>query len=218
MRLLAALTFCLFLFLAHAPQGLAQVITVGPDSAKVVTPALADTAQAPPKHMKELIGRWSRPAKAAFYSAVVPGLGQAYNKSYWKIPLVYATGGVIGYFIYDNNRKYQDYSQALRIRFDGDPLTIDKYAEDNVYGEGRANDQGSRNLRSSKDFFRKYRDLDIILAVLAWGLNVLEAHVDAHLKAFDVSEDLSLHFSPALNPLTGTSSYAGGVRIHLTLK
>ncbi|GAB2535239.1 DUF5683 domain-containing protein [Rufibacter soli] len=214
MRLLAALSFCLFLYLASAPQSQAQVVTAGPDSVKVATPAAlakADTAQKGFSH-------WSRPAKAAFYSAVVPGLGQAYNKSYWKIPLVYATGGLIGYFIYDNNRKYQDYSQALRIRFDGDPLTIDKYAEDNVYGEGRANDQGSRNLRSSKDFFRKYRDLDIILAVLAWGLNVLEAHVDAHLKAFDVSEDLSLHFSPALNPLTGTSSYAGGVRIHLTLK
>ncbi|WP_156180431.1 DUF5683 domain-containing protein [Rufibacter radiotolerans] len=190
---------------------MAQVVTTGPDSVKVATPAVADTAQKGFSH-------WSRPAKAAFYSAVVPGLGQAYNKSYWKIPLVYATGGVIGYFIYDNNRKYQDYAQALRVRFDGDPGTVDKYAEDNIYGLNRANDQGSRNLRSSRDFFRKYRDLDIILAVLAWGLQVLEAHVDAHLKAFDVSDDLSLHFSPALNPLTGTSSYAGGLRIHLTLK
>ncbi|RNI22414.1 hypothetical protein EFB08_20100 [Rufibacter latericius] len=164
------------------------------------------------------MSQWSRPAKAAFYSAVLPGLGQAYNKSYWKIPLVYAAGGVIGYFIYDNNRKYQGFVKALAIRFDGDANTVDQYAESNVYGVGRPNDQGSINLRRSRDFFRKYRDLDIILGVVAWGLNVMEAHVDAHLKAFDVSDDLSLQLKPSWQQLAGTPSYSAGFTLQLNLK
>ncbi|WP_205503204.1 DUF5683 domain-containing protein [Rufibacter psychrotolerans] len=218
MRQFAALCFFFVGSLGIHFGGTAQVVTTGADSARVATPPPA--AQALDTTQQKGFKHWSRPAKAAFYSAVLPGLGQAYNKSYWKIPLVYATGAVIGFFIYDNNRKYQDFSRAIRIRFDGDPSTIDAYAEDNVYGVGRPNDQGSINLRSSRDFFRKYRDLDIILGVLAWGLNVMEAHVDAHLKAFDVSEDLSLQVKPNLLPLTGvpTPSYSAGLSLQLTLK
>lgn len=199
------------------PAAKAQVITATPDSVRVPVAAPADTVAA--KRFNLSMKEWSRPAKAAFYSAVLPGLGQAYNKSYWKIPLIYATGGVIGYFIYDNNKKYQGFAKALRVRLDGDPTTIDVYANTTgYYRAGQANDQGTINLQRSRDFFRKYRDLDIILGVLAWGLNIMEAHVDAHLKAFDVSEDLSMHLTPSLQHMAGTPSYATGFTLHLTLK
>ncbi|MBC3538071.1 DUF5683 domain-containing protein [Rufibacter sediminis] len=218
MRQLAALL--LFFCLAATFSVSAQVVTAGPDSTVVNTAAVVtdSTKQAPPKHIKEAIGRWSKPAQAAFYSAVLPGLGQAYNRSYWKIPLVYATGAVIGYFIYDNNRKYQGFVKALEIRLDGNAATIDAYADSQTYGVGRPNDQGTTNLRRSRDFFRKYRDLDIILGILAWGLNVMEAHVHAHLKAFDVSDDLSLQLKPSLQPLMGTRSHVAGLTLHLNLK
>ncbi|WP_242693064.1 DUF5683 domain-containing protein [Sabulibacter ruber] len=216
MRQVAALALFLIVFLGININSQAQVVSTGPDSVQVAT--TPTSTQAADTTKKKGFKNWSRPAKAAFYSAVLPGLGQAYNKSYWKIPLVYATGAVIGFFIYDNNRKYQGFVEALNIRLDGDSTTIDKYADNYVYGVGRANDQGTTNLRRSRDFHRKYRDLDIILGVLAWGLNIMEAHVDAHLKAFDVSEDLSLQFKPSLQTIPGSRSYSTGLSLQLTLK
>ncbi|WP_181305397.1 DUF5683 domain-containing protein [Rufibacter sp. XAAS-G3-1] len=217
MRQFAALSFFLGIFLGNTFTGTAQVITTGPDSAQVATPPVA--VQAPDTSKWKPFNTWSRPAKAAFYSAVLPGLGQAYNKSYWKIPLVYATGAVIGYFIYDNNKKYQGFAKALRLRLDGDSTTIDEYANTTgAYSTTQPNNRGAINLQRSRDFHRKYRDLDIILGVLAWGLNIMEAHVHAHLRAFDVSEDLSLQMKPNLQPLAGTPSYAAGFTLQLNLK
>ncbi|GAA4296800.1 DUF5683 domain-containing protein [Nibribacter koreensis] len=204
--------FCAFAF-GFLPEAKAQVITATPDSVLVPAAAAIDTTAA----KKRFLTDWSKPAKAAFYSAVLPGLGQAYNKSYWKIPLVYATGAVIGYFIYDNNRKYQTFATAYRYRTDGDPATVDAYVDNGNYKIDLANDQGTNNLRRSRDFFRKYRDLDIILAVVAYGLNVMEAHVDAHLKGFDVSDDLSLQFTPGLQRMANTS-YAPMFTLQLNLK
>ncbi|MBA9078051.1 MULTISPECIES: DUF5683 domain-containing protein [Rufibacter] len=213
MRHWAALFSFVLVLLGTAYHAQAQVVTAGPDSVVVATPATVaiDTTQ------KKGFKNWSRPAKAAFYSLVVPGLGQAYNKSYWKIPLIYATGAVIGYFIYDNNRQYQGFSKAIRVRFDGDPNTIDQYANQGLYAQGLPNDQGDRNLQRSRDFFRKYRDLDIILGVLAWGLNVMEAHVHAHLKGFDVGDDLSFRLTPGMQQVAHSSSYAAGLTLQINL-
>ncbi|WP_210464575.1 DUF5683 domain-containing protein [Rufibacter roseolus] len=217
MRQLAALFLFVGISLGTSLTSTAQVVTTGADSARVATPAAVEAPDTTRKWKP--ISQWSRPAKAAFYSAVLPGLGQAYNKSYWKIPLVYAAGGVIGFFIYDNNRKYQDFAKALRIRLDGDSTTVDAYANTTgVYSADLANNQGTLNLRRSRDFFRKYRDLDIILGVVAWGLNIMEAHVDAHLKAFDVSEELSLQLKPNLQHMGGTTSYSAGLTLQLNLK
>ncbi|WP_192821116.1 DUF5683 domain-containing protein [Rufibacter sp. LB8] len=198
----------------------AQVVTAGPDSVVVSTPPVVEndtTKLPPPKHVKEAISRWSKPAQAAVYSLMLPGLGQAYNKSYWKIPLIYVTGGVIGYFIYDNNRKYQGFARAIRIRTDGDASTVDAYAFDPIYGIDITGEQGTRNLYRSRDFFRKYRDLDIILGVIAWGLNVMEAHVHAHLKGFDISDDLSLRIQPNLQPMAN-QQYAAGFSMQFNLR
>jgi hypothetical protein len=203
---------CAFAF-GNLPEAKAQVITATPDSVVVPTTPAVDTTAA----KKRFLTDWSKPAKAAFYSAVLPGLGQAYNKSYWKIPLVYATGAVIGYFIYDNNNKYQRFASAYRIRLDDDPSTEDAYVNVYNYSPTLPNNQGTNNLRRSRDFFRKYRDLDIILAVVAYGLNVMEAHVDAHLKGFDVSDDLSLQLTPGLQRVANTQ-YAPMFTLHLNLK
>lgn len=212
LKVVMASIICAFALGVH-PGAEAQVVTATPDSVLIPT----DTAITP-EVRKRWVKDWSTPAKAAFYSAVLPGLGQAYNKSYWKIPLVYATGGVIGYFIYDNNKKYQAFSRALEYRTDNNPETVDEYVDVYTYAPNQPNSRGEINLKRSRDFFRKYRDLDIILAFLAYGLNIMEAHVDAHLQAFDVSDDLSLQFKPGLIPVATTRHYTPALTLQFNLK
>jgi hypothetical protein len=120
------------------------------------------------------------PSKAAFYSAVLPGLGQAYNKKYWKVPLVYAAIGVPVYFFIKNDRDLERYRNAFKRRlagFDDDPFP--QVSQD---GLERAQQQLRRN-----------KELSLLLAIGAYALNIIDANVDAHLLQFNVDEDLSLH-------------------------
>ncbi|MBC5992071.1 hypothetical protein H8S84_04385 [Pontibacter sp. SD6] len=190
----------------------AQIVTVGQDSVPVVI-ASPDTAQ-----KRFFLSTWDKPAKAALFSAVIPGAGQVYNKAYWKVPIIYATGAVLGYFLIDNNKNYQDFRQALILR---NRDSSDVYVNSRIYGvyspqNGVLTQRGTENLRYSRDFYRRNRDLTIMLSVLAWGLNVAEAYVHAHLKDFDISEDLSLQVQPGLIPAQGNPySMAPGVTLVL---
>lgn len=212
--ILGTIALLIFIILLAAPVR-AQEITVGPDSVRVPvveTVALADTAE------KEgfFLSRWNKPQKAAFYSAVLPGLGQAYNKAYWKIPIIYATGAVLGYFLVTNNNTYQDLRTALLIRNDNDSTTIDDFSNHPTLGEGYPS--GDRNLRFNRDTFRRNRDVTILLSVLAYGLNVAEAYVHAHLKEFDVSDNLSMRFTPNLMSVPGTATTTPGLTLTLFTK
>lgn len=193
-----------------------QVITAGPDSVRVLVPDTIAAEQDSKfflKNFKQPLKNWDKPAKAALFSAVIPGGGQFYNKAYWKLPLVYATGAVLGYFYFDNNKNYQDYREALNIRVDGDSTTIDQFA-DNQY-LGTANGQTAINaLRYRRDFWRRNRDLTIILSVGAYALQIAEAYVHAHMKEFDISDELALQVRPNLLPL---SSQPGNLTPGLTL-
>ncbi|NEM97508.1 DUF5683 domain-containing protein [Pontibacter burrus] len=197
--------------LAFAAPAHAQVITVGPDSVLVPVP---DTATEDDNSF--FLSKWNRPAKAALFSAIVPGLGQAYNKSYWKLPIIYATGGVLGYFLISHHNNYQDYRQALLIRLDGDENTRDKYADSNIYGEQRLN--GTANLRRARDFYRRNRDLTILLSIGAYGLQVAEAYVHAHMKEFDISDNLTLKVQPDVMHVPTQLSYTPGLRLTLYTK
>ena len=169
-----------------------QVITEGPDSVVVLTPEV-DTVAQEKKFFLSGLKNLDRPGKAALYSAMLPGLGQAYNGAWWKVPIVYATGGVLGYFIIDNNNKYQDFREAVNLRRDN---LDDKYKDDPIYGTQRSN--GTQNLRYSRDYYRRNRDLTIILSALAYGMQIAEAYVHAHLRQFDVGDNLSLRVQPDL--------------------
>lgn len=120
-----------------------------------------------------------RPAKAAFYSAVLPGLGQAYNKKYWKIPLVYGAIGTSLYFYIDNNKKYHDYRDAYKRRLEG-------YNDDNYQflDENR--------LIAGQKFYQRNRDLSALFVVGFYVLNIIDANVDAALIQFNVNERLSM--------------------------
>jgi hypothetical protein len=128
------------------------------------------------------------PRKAALYSAVLPGLGQAYNREYWKIPLVYAALGITtGTFII-NMSEYRKFRNAYRIRMDGNADTHDEF-------EGLYTDNG---LKIYRDGYREYVDYSVLVFVLAYGLNILDATVFAHLRNFDMSDDLSMRITPTI--------------------
>lgn len=144
------------------------------------------------------------PAKAAFYSAVLPGLGQAYNKKYWKIPLVYAGFGTIGYFIGWNNKNYNTYKSAYRDLSDTIPET-DSYLEIEASQYYNLDDPTEyanfkSGLYKQQEYFRRNRDLLIISIIGFYGLNIIDASVDAHLFDFDISEDLSMNWQPTVQP------------------
>ncbi len=129
-----------------------------------------------------------KPPKAALYSTLLPGLGQAYNKKYWKIPIVYLTLGTLGSLAYNNHKQYLIFRNALRARYDNDPTTTDNFPN--------INDQV---LLAQREFYRRNRDLSIIIGVIAYGLNILDAYVDAHLKDFSVSDKLSIKPMPSFH-------------------
>ena len=119
------------------------------------------------------------PSKAAFYSAVLPGLGQAYNKKYWKIPIVF---GAIGASIYSyswNNTEYHNFRDAYKKRLAGEPETEFAYLDN-----GR--------LISAQRFHQRNRDLSLLVAVAFYVLNIVDANIDAHLMQFNVDENLSI--------------------------
>lgn len=144
--------------------------------------------------------RTFEPRKAAIYSAILPGLGQIYNKKYWKLPLVYAAVGIPIYTFFDNKRWYNRIRYALEVTT-MDP-TDPSYSEalDKVDSKlqkfvvnGR--DQTLLNYRND---YRKNMDYSILFTLLFWGLNVVDATVDAHLKGFNVNDNLTMQVKPAL--------------------
>jgi len=140
------------------------------------------------------------PATAAFYSAVLPGLGQAYNKKYWKIPIVYAALGVGVYFVVDNQNEYERYQTAYKLRISG--------REDEFNGEDGNPNISDDGLIRAQEVLKKNRDLALFVTIGIYVLNIIEANVDAHLddKAFNTN----LSFRPALyiSPIDN-QAYAG---------
>ena len=195
-------------------QARAQVITTGPDSVLVLT-SEADTTQQKQFFLSSF-KNLTQPGRAALFSAIIPGAGQVYNKAWWKVPIIYATGGVLVYFIIDNNNKYQDFREALSIRTGRSDQFIevyDAYYNDRIYG---ANEPvGTKNLRSSKDFYRRNRDLTIILSVLAYGMQIAEAYVHGHMREFDVSDNLSLRVQPDVFRTPAANSVTPGLTLTL---
>ncbi len=119
------------------------------------------------------------PSKAAFLSAILPGLGQAYNKKYWKIPIVYGALGTAVYFYIDSNNKYNLFRNAYKQRLAGQ--TTDAFTF-------LSNDR----LISGQKFYQRNRDLSTIFIVVVYMLNVVDANVDAHLLQYNVNDKLSL--------------------------
>jgi len=148
------------------------------------------------------------PKKAAYYSLMLPGMGQAYNKQYWKMPFVYAGFGTVIYFMRFYNVRYHDFLTPYIASYDA---TTGKQLQSEATVYIRSQKQ-SRTLTidqitKGKDLYRRYRDLNIVLMAGAWALTAVEANVAAHLKTFDMSDDISLRFQPD----AGYSPFTGGI-------
>ena len=130
----------------------------------------------------------NRPNTAMLYSAALPGLGQAYNKKYWKIPIIYGSGVVIGYFINYNHQLYKQYRDGLIALIDQDDRTepFDPRLDNNDY-------------QRAVDYWRRNRDLLMIGGLLLYIMNIVDAHVDAHLELFTVDDDISLNLEPSFS-------------------
>ena len=126
-----------------------------------------------------------RPAKAAFYSAVLPGLGQAYNKKYWKIPIVYAAIGTGFYFYLDNNKLYKQYRNAYKRRLAG-------FTDDEFYGPGDTPFLSDEALIRAQRTLKRNKELSMLVTVGLYVLNIIEANVDAHLLQYNLDENLAL--------------------------
>jgi len=143
------------------------------------------------------------PAKAAFYSAVLPGLGQAYNGKYWKIPIAYAGLGVGIYFYLENDKQYDRYRDAYKRRLAG-------FEDDEFFVNGVARVSTAGLIRAQKAYQRN-KEVSLLVTAGIYVLNIIDANVDAHLQQFNVSEDLS--FKPAVN----FDDYSGKTRYGLSL-
>ena len=124
---------------------------------------------------------------ATILSSACPGLGQIFNKKYWKVPLIYAALGTTMYYYIDNNEKYQEYKLAYIARNDNDPNTLDNFL-----------DYSSANLVTLKDYYRNSRDAAMFLFILTYFLNIVDASVDTHFLNYNLNDDLSINLKPGI--------------------
>lgn len=146
------------------------------------------------------------PLKAALLSAAMPGLGQLYNRSYWKIPVVYGSMMTLGYMVHYFDHYYIKYRNAYNAEHDGNPATVNPL-------EGT---RENNRLFQRIEFYRRNRDYMMILTAGFYLLNVMEAHVDAHLQTFDLSDDITLNVRPGV--LNTAYAYHFGITLNLTFK
>ena len=181
--------FCLFCALSFAQEDAAVKKTDSIQQTEEVTkvlkkkkkkraakPVIIDSTVLKPQKAYDPLA----PSRAAFYSAILPGLGQAYNGKYWKIPIVYAALGAGVYFYIDNNTQYKRARDAYKRRLAG--FTDDEF-------QNRLTDDA---LREAQKNYRRNKELSLLVTVGLYALNIIDANVDAHLLQYNINDDLSL--------------------------
>jgi TM2 domain-containing membrane protein YozV len=181
------------------------------DSVAVDTVQLSEKATA---EIRKII-----PKRAALLSLAMPGLGQIYNGQKWKAPIIYAGFGALGYFIVTYTGNYQEYLTGYRTAsaMTVDPVTqlpITDPRDKVAIVNGRELDLNQ--LKQGTDFWRRWRDYNIIFTALFWGLNVVDANVTAHLKTFDLSDSLTMKYAPTVIP--SPTGFAPGIKLTMTFK
>lgn len=165
------------------------------------------------------------PTKAWLLSAALPGLGQAYNQRYWKIPVIYGGFVAFSYFIQTNNFRYDLYRKEYNARFAMDELDKNKEAPDY---QQKYNEQKSKlrpqlantpmdRLQYYKNLYRRDRDFFIILASLFYMLNMVDAAVDAHFFTYDISNDLTLQWQPYVHEAAYASTLKPTVGLNFSI-
>jgi hypothetical protein len=161
------------------------------------------------------------PHKAIMHSLLIPGWGQVYNHRWWKVPVIYGGLGLLGWAIVFNNTYYTEFLKISQYREHGyTPLPTDKYyAQYNLYIN-----QPNQALYDATDSYRRDRDLSILGVLGAWGINVIDAYIDAKfINSYTVDNNLSMKITPGLinQPvfaLNSNTSYIPGIKITFTLR
>lgn len=158
--------------------------------------------------------------RAAVLWAIIPGGGQVYNRKYWKVPIIIGGMTALYYAISWNNNNLVEYAKAYSDIKSDDPMTNDSWiafvpagADPNSY---RTNGSFQETLRHGRDFYRRNRDLSIIVAVGVYALSIIDAYVDAELAHFDISPELTLQATPTYIPST-TFPSSGGPAVQVAL-
>ncbi|MCL7763209.1 DUF5683 domain-containing protein [Polaribacter sp. Z014] len=145
------------------------------------------------------------PSKAAFYSAIFPGMGQIYNKKYWKAPIVWAAMGTSIYYYLDNNKEYKRYRTAYKLRKNGlqDEFTLDDGTEI----------ISLTTLETAQEQLSENRDMSLLTTVILYVLQIVEASVNAHLLQFNTDDNLSFKPTFVIDPI-----YVEAPKVGLTIK
>jgi hypothetical protein len=188
--------FFLLVVLLLARTGISQTDSISKNTVVASGTAASDTVK------KKKVHEYN-PGKAALRSAIIPGWGQVYNRKYWKVPIVYgALGTTAGIFFY-NLKNYRDTRFAYRVKYN---MRVN-FTDSALYSQIKdvLKPLSESSLRSYRDQFRRDIDYSAVFFLIMWGLNVVDAAVDAHLKSFDVSPDLSLRIKPGRSEIAGTT-------------
>ena len=181
-KFISLLSICLFISIAAFSQEKIDDLIIS-DSIQVVDQDINPLA----------------PSKAAFYSAILPGLGQAYNKKYWKIPIVYAALGVSTYAYIYNNDNYHTARDAYKLAKAGKPHEFD--------GSDGGVDLSEETLERIQKSYKEDRDLSLLITVGIYALQIVEASVNAHLMQLNTIDDIDIAFRPNfyVDPITNKS-------------
>ncbi len=174
------------------------------------------------------------PKKATIRSLMLPGLGQAYNRQYYKIPFIYAGFGVMGYLFVKYSKLANEAATGYRLLLYGTKISgaysvsLNSTSNPSIVGSVSIPAQYEKpdfvlidgyqvrttaTAKNAYDTYRRYRDLNVILSVALWGINIVEANVAAHLKTFDLTDDISMRVEPNVLP-----GFIPGVRVAFTFK
>lgn len=152
------------------------------------------------------------PRNCTLRSVFLPGFGQYTNKQSWKLPILYGGFALSIYSLDFANKNYQDFKEAYVLRTDGDSATLDKYDINNVNSD--SDKYTTEVIKSARDYYRRNIELSILITTGIYLLNIIDAYVSAHLKTFDVSDDLSLEIiPPKLNELGSQRFVSTGIII-----
>lgn len=154
------------------------------------------------------------PKTASIMSACLPGLGQIYNGKWWKVPIVYAGLGGLGYLVYNNHYEYRSYLHAYEYRTGDLPegTTLNQHETE------LANKYTDSQLQTYKESYRRDFEFYSILTLAWYGLNIVDACVDGHLYTYDISDDLSFSVDPCLRPVQMPMSMPQYAQVGLSFK
>ncbi len=198
----------LLLFLLSGIVCTAQKIVPEP-AVKDSTPVVVKKA---PLNKYDSAMKAHSPKQAALRSALLPGLGQIYNKKYWKLPIVYGGLGTCAGIFFYNLSNYKNTKFAHKVKYNMRVFHSDSALFTSIKPNLQPIDEGA--LLFYRNQFRRDIDYSVLVFMILWGLNVVDAAVDAHLKPFDVSPDLTLQLKPGRSELAGTN----GISLILSIK